>query len=95
MAEHKFLEVGGKILVISKTGENKGKSTAEIKKATDYNYDIYITVPISGVYYYEGFLKRNYVGYVMVNVFEQQKDGTAHKYSSGIIEKRFNTLLFH
>ena len=39
-----------------------------IKKEIDYDYDVSITVPISGIHYYEGFFKRNYTAYVMINI---------------------------
>lgn len=93
LADHKFLAVGGKILVVNKAGENKDKSEKEIKKEMEYDYDVYITVPISGVYYYEGFFRRNYIAYVMINLFEKQKSGSEHNFSSGIIEKRFDQFI--
>ena len=93
LVEHKFLEAGGKILIVDKTGENKDKSEGQIKRETIYDYDVYITVPITGVYYYEGFLKRNYVAYVMVNLFEKQKDSSERSYSSGVIEKKFEKFI--
>ena len=93
LMDHKFVEVGGDVLFVDKSEENKDKTDAEIKKETDYDYDVYITVPISGVYYYEGFFGRNYVAYVMVNLFAKQKDGTEYNYSSKIIEKKFDKFI--
>ena len=93
LAEHKFLESQGNILTICKTGENKDKTDNQIKKESDYDYDIYITVPISGVYFYEGFFKRQYTAYVMLNLFEKQKDKPEDKISSGLIEKKFDKFI--
>lgn len=93
LVEHKFLESQGNILTISKAGENKDKTDGQIKKESDYDYDIYITVPISGVYFYEGFFKRQYVAYVMLNLFEKQKDKSEYKISSGLIEKKFDKFI--
>lgn len=93
LVEHKFLESQGNILTISQTGENKEKTYGQIKKESNYDYDIYITVPISGVYFYEGFFKRQYIAYVMLNLFEKQKDKSEYKISSGLIEKKFDKFI--
>lgn len=83
LIEHKFLEINGNILAETKEGEEKA----------DHDYDVYITIPVSGVYYYEGFFKRHYVSYVMLNLFETQKDGSEQKTSSGLIETEFDKFI--
>ncbi|MBU1086949.1 MAG: hypothetical protein KKD05_05450 [Candidatus Omnitrophica bacterium] len=93
LVEYKFLELGANLLQINKTEDNKDKTDTELKKEHPYDYDISITVPIAGVYYYEGFLRRNYVSSVMVNVFVKQKDGVENNFSSGIIEKKFDKFI--
>ncbi len=93
LAEHKFLESQGNILAISKTDENKDKTDSQIKEGSDYDYDVYLTVPIAGVYFYEGFFKRHYIAYVMLNLFEKRKDGAEYKTSSGLIEKKFDKFI--
>ena len=93
LVDYKFIEVGGSIVTINKSGENKDKPEREIKEGINYDYDVAITVPVSGVYYYEGFLRRNYVAYVMINLFAKQKNGSEYKCSSGIIEKKFDKFI--
>ena len=93
LVHYKFLELGANILYVNRTEDNKDKTDKELKKEQKYDYNIDITVPISGVYYYEGFFKRNYVASVMVNVFAEQIDGTEHNFSSGIIEKKFDKFI--
>ena len=93
LVEYKFLELGSNILQVKRTEEDKGKSDQELKNEQKFDYDIYITVPISGVYYYEGFFGRNYVANVMINAFVKEKDGTETNFSSGIIEKKFDRFI--
>ncbi|HPA18620.1 MAG TPA: hypothetical protein PLU30_12790 [Verrucomicrobiae bacterium] len=89
----KLHAVGANILTITKSEENKDKSDEELKRETEYQYDLTFTAPVSGVYSYEGFFSRQYVAHVMVNLVEAQKGNGGRVMSGGLIEKRFQTFI--
>jgi len=89
----RFVDAGALILTVNKSGKNADKTDAELKSAVPYDFDVSISAPVSGVYYYEGFLKRNYYAYVMASILSKKKDGTEDRFSSGIVKKKLDRFI--
>jgi len=89
----RFVDAGATILTVNKSGKNADKTETELKSAVPYDFDVSISLPVSGVYYYEGFLKRNYYAYVMASILSKKKDGTEDKFSSGIVKKKLDRFI--
>ena len=87
LVSHKLLEAEGNILTIVKTKENKAVPIDILKQETDFDFDLYITVPVSGVNTYEGFLTTNHSAYVVMKLYEKTRDGSENNYTSGVIVK--------
>ena len=89
----RFVDAGATILTVNKSGKNADKTETELKSAVPYDFDVSISLPVSGVYYYEGFLKRNYYAYVMASILSKKKDGTEEKFSSGVVKKKLDRFI--
>jgi len=91
--EQKFSDIKVNKLIVNKSEKNKDRSDDELKEETEYDYDLYFTVPVTGVYYYEGFIKKHFTSYVSINLLEKQKNGLVKTYSSGIINTTFDQFI--
>lgn len=91
--DQRFSDIKANKLIINKSEENKDRSDDELKKETEYDYDLYFTVPVTGVYYYDGFIKKHFISYVSINLVEKPKNGLMKTYSSGIINTEFDQFI--